>query len=144
MVQLLAWDDTTKLIDAFIVFRPNGGTDIRNDLGYGFELDCGYQTEICRYVWEKYAKRLVEEKLQKRVKQRIVSLVWLAVQDVAVKNKNPSYREYACIALAGMASVNRSTWSRVYSEHWMKLKEMIEELDFVSLAKIEYLSPKKI
>lgn len=105
---------------------------------YGFELDFGYQTEICRYVWEKYAKRLVEEKLQKRVKQRIVSLVWLAVQDVAVKNKNPSYREYAGIALAGMASVNRSTWSRVYSEHWMKLKEMVEELDFVSLAKIEY------
>jgi hypothetical protein len=33
IVQLLAWDDTTKLTDAFIVFRPNGGTDIRNDLG---------------------------------------------------------------------------------------------------------------
>jgi len=30
---LLAWDDTKKLTDAFIVFRPNGGTDIRNDLG---------------------------------------------------------------------------------------------------------------
>ncbi|RHI05730.1 antitermination protein [Enterobacter cloacae] len=104
---------------------------------YGFELDFGYQTEICRYVWEKYAKRLVGEKLQKRVKQRIVSLVWLAVQDVAVKNKNPSYCEYAGIALATMASVNRSTWSRVYSEHWRKLKEMVEELDFVSLTKIE-------
>lgn len=33
IVQLLAWEDTTKLTDAFIVFRPNGGTDIRNDLG---------------------------------------------------------------------------------------------------------------
>lgn len=86
----------------------------------------------------KYAKRLLGEKLQKRVKQRIVSLVWLAVQDVAVKDKNPSYREYAGIALTGIASVDRSTWSRMYSEHWMKLKEMVEELDFVSLAKIEY------
>lgn len=33
IVQLLAWDDTKKLTDSFIVFRPNGGTDIRNDLG---------------------------------------------------------------------------------------------------------------
>ena len=33
VVQLLAFDDTKKSSDAFIVFRPNGGTDIRNDLG---------------------------------------------------------------------------------------------------------------
>ncbi|WP_449557289.1 phage tail termination protein [Huaxiibacter chinensis] len=33
IVQLLAWDDTKKSTDAFIVFRPNGGTYIRNDLG---------------------------------------------------------------------------------------------------------------
>jgi hypothetical protein len=32
---------------------------------YGFELDFGHQTEICRYVWEKYTKRLVGEKLQR-------------------------------------------------------------------------------
>lgn len=40
--------------------------------------------------------------------QRIVALVGLAVQDVAV-NKKPSYCEYARIALANMASVNRFT-----------------------------------
>jgi hypothetical protein len=108
---------------------------------YGFELDFVHQTEICRYVWEKYTKRLIGEKIQRRVKQRIVTLVWLAVQDVALKNSNPSYCEYAGIALAGMASVNRSTWSRVYSEHWRKLKEMVAELDVAALNNIEqYIS----
>lgn len=108
---------------------------------YGFELGFGHQTEICRYVWEKYTKRIAGEKIQRRVKQRIVTLVWLAVQDVAVKNKNPSYCEYAGNALAGMASVNRSTWSRVYSEHWRKLKEMVVELDVAALKNIEqYIS----
>lgn len=33
IVQLLAWEDTKKLTDAFVVFRPNGGTNILNDLG---------------------------------------------------------------------------------------------------------------
>ena len=32
-VQTLIWTDTGKLTDAFMVFRPNGGTPIRNDLG---------------------------------------------------------------------------------------------------------------
>jgi hypothetical protein len=31
--QLLAWDDSGKLTDAFMVFRPNGGSAIRNQLG---------------------------------------------------------------------------------------------------------------
>lgn len=33
IVQLLMFDDTKKLTDSFMVFRPNGGSNIRNDLG---------------------------------------------------------------------------------------------------------------
>lgn len=33
IVQLLMFDDTKKLTDQFMVFRPNGGSNIRNDLG---------------------------------------------------------------------------------------------------------------
>ncbi|AIX48832.1 hypothetical protein PSNIH1_00435 [Pantoea sp. PSNIH1] len=33
VTQLLVWKDTGKLTDKFIVFRPNGGSAIRNDLG---------------------------------------------------------------------------------------------------------------
>lgn len=33
ITQLLAWTDTGKLTDKFLVFRPSGGSAIRNDLG---------------------------------------------------------------------------------------------------------------
>lgn len=33
IVQTLFFEDTNKATDAFIVFRPNGGTSIRRDLG---------------------------------------------------------------------------------------------------------------
>jgi len=33
LTQLLVWNDTGKLTDKFIVFRPNGGSAVRNDLG---------------------------------------------------------------------------------------------------------------
>ncbi|MDU2728661.1 hypothetical protein [Pantoea sp.] len=33
ITQLLMWSDTGKLTDAFMVFRPNGGTAVRNGLG---------------------------------------------------------------------------------------------------------------
>ncbi|WP_210453130.1 phage tail termination protein [Pantoea ananatis] len=31
--QLLIWDDSGKLSDRFMVFRPNGGSAVRNQLG---------------------------------------------------------------------------------------------------------------
>lgn len=31
--QLLMWNDTGNLSDKFLVFRPNGGSSIRNELG---------------------------------------------------------------------------------------------------------------
>lgn len=33
ITQLLMWNDTGKLTDKFMVFRPNGGSAIRNNLG---------------------------------------------------------------------------------------------------------------
>lgn len=32
-IQTLIWTDSGKLTDAFLVFRPNNGTSIQNDLG---------------------------------------------------------------------------------------------------------------
>lgn len=48
---------------------------------------------------------------QKRVQQRLIQLVWLAVQDLATKNQNDSYKEYAGATLAALMNVERSTWS---------------------------------
>jgi len=33
IIQQLVWSDSGNLSDAFIVFRPNGGSAVRNDLG---------------------------------------------------------------------------------------------------------------
>ncbi|QXX98786.1 hypothetical protein IM817_11690 [Serratia marcescens] len=35
-IQTLMWNDTGELSDAFIVFRPGGGSDIQNDRGGDF------------------------------------------------------------------------------------------------------------
>ncbi|MFP2504640.1 hypothetical protein [Buttiauxella gaviniae] len=38
VVQTLIWTDTAKLNDSFMVFRPNGGTAIRNELGSDYYI----------------------------------------------------------------------------------------------------------
>lgn len=38
IVQLLMFDDTKKLTDQFMVFRPNGGSSIRNDIGAEYHV----------------------------------------------------------------------------------------------------------
>ncbi|HFT0375652.1 TPA: bacteriophage antitermination protein Q [Enterobacter mori] len=96
---------------------------------YGFNLDYKFQVEICKMVWDGFLKLNPGLKFQKRVEKNIMRLVWLAVQDVAASNRNESYREYAGSVLANFLSVNRSTWGRVYSNHWLKLKEIIILLD---------------
>ena len=82
---------------------------------YGFDLHFEYQTQICSYIWETFEKGLVSKKLQKRVKQRLLQLVWLAVQDVAARNSNDTYKEYAAITLANLLSVHRDTWYQTYA-----------------------------
>ncbi|RDA68354.1 hypothetical protein DVH07_06545 [Hafnia paralvei] len=38
VVQTLVWTGSEKLTDSFIVFRPNGGSAIRNDLGSNYYI----------------------------------------------------------------------------------------------------------
>jgi hypothetical protein len=96
---------------------------------YGGDLDFNFQTAICQHVWEVYEKAHTGVKVQKRVRMRIISLVWLAVQDVAAKNKNDVYREYAATALASLLSVHRDTWYQTYATPWQELKAIVAELD---------------
>lgn len=102
---------------------------------YGFDLKFEHQKNICEAVWLAYQKNLPTGLLAK-TKKRLVSLIWLAVQDVAAKNKNESYKEYAGAALAALMSISRSTWSEVYSPHWKGLKLAVSELDNVSLIQV--------
>ncbi|NYA45752.1 antitermination protein [Serratia fonticola] len=100
---------------------------------YGGDLDFKFQEAICQHVWEAFEKAHSGVKMQKRVKLRIISLVWLAVQDVAAKNKNDAYREYAATTLANLLSVHRDTWYQTYSAPWQELKAIVADLDEGSL-----------
>lgn len=102
---------------------------------YGFDLRFDHQKNICEAVWLAYQKNLPAGLLAK-TKKRLISLVWLAVQDVAAKNKNESYREYAGAALATLMTISRSTWCEVYSPHWKGLKLAVLELDNDSLTQV--------
>lgn len=108
---------------------------------YGFDLKFDHQKNICEAVWLAYQKNLPAGLLDK-TKKRLISLVWLAVQDVASKNKNESYKEYAGSALATLMTVSRSTWCEVYSQHWRGLKLVASELDCDSL--IQVLRSKEV
>ncbi|ADW76558.1 antitermination Q family protein (plasmid) [Rahnella aceris] len=102
---------------------------------YGFDLKFEHQKNICEAIWMEYQKNLPPGLLTK-TKKRLISLVWLAVQDVAAKNKNESYKEYAGSALATLMTVSRSTWCEVYSHHWQGLKLAVSELDNDSLIRV--------
>lgn len=100
---------------------------------YGYDLSYDYQIEICKYIWVRFEKEFNGVKLQNRVKRHMVSLVWLAVQDLAAKNRNESYKEYAATVLAAFLSVHRDTWYQTYSKGWQRLKEIVSELDYEAL-----------
>ncbi len=99
---------------------------------YGFDLKFEHQVQFCKYVWEEYECQLTV-KLQEKVKKRLISLVWLAAQDVAAKNKNESYKEYAGAALANLVGVTRQSWFKTYALHWRNLKNCYELLDETAL-----------
>lgn len=103
---------------------------------YGFDLNFKYQTLMCEHVWNEFHHCQVKKKLQSRVVKKLVSLVWLAAQEVAAERNNDSYQEYAGAALAGMMSVDRSTWMRVYAGHWTKFRAAFVDLDRCALQTI--------
>ncbi|MGK0705330.1 bacteriophage antitermination protein Q [Yokenella regensburgei] len=102
---------------------------------YGFDLTFRYQTLICESIWNDHQQQLPEGLLRK-TKKRIVSLVWLAVQEVAAQRLNDTYKEYAGAQLAMHLGVSRSTWCEVYAPHWRQLKQAAEELDLCALHEV--------
>lgn len=118
------------------VFALNASQQAWLKYCYGFDLHFGYQTEICRYIWNNYESGLDGAKLQKRVKRRLILLVWLAAQEVAARNNNDTYKEYAATALANFLSINRDTWYQTYAEPWRVFKLLASELDRSGLCDI--------
>lgn len=99
---------------------------------YGFDLTFKYQTQICEAVWNSYSPGLPRGLLRKTQK-RLISLVWLAVQEVAAQYLNETYKAYSGALLASRLGVSRSTWCEVYAQPWQRLKGVVEALDKLAL-----------
>lgn len=95
---------------------------------YGHDLRFKYQIQMCEYIWLQHQQYLPEG-LLKKTRKRLVSLVWLAGQEVAMSLGNDTCHDYSGAALARMLEVNRSTWLRVYAHHWASLKDGFCRLD---------------
>ncbi|XGI81172.1 bacteriophage antitermination protein Q [Enterobacter hormaechei] len=102
---------------------------------YGFDLNFKYQTLICEAIWNGHQHTLPLG-LLKKTKKRIISLVWLAVQEVAAQQMNDTYKQYAGALLATRLGVSRSTWCEVYAPHWKMLKGAVASLDVDSLGNV--------
>jgi Phage antitermination protein Q. len=100
---------------------------------YGFDLTFRYQTLICQAVWTAHQQHLPEG-LLKKTQKRLISLVWLAAQDVAASNSNDTYKEYAGAALGRLIGATQQGWSKTYGPHWALLKAAFRELDYSALA----------
>lgn len=99
---------------------------------YGFDLTFRYQTLICEAVWNAHQQYLPTGLLRKTQK-RLVSLVWLAAQEVAAMRSNHTYKKYAGAALGQLVGTTRQGWSKTYAAHWEGLKRAFTELDEIAL-----------
>lgn len=99
---------------------------------YGYDLTFSLQRDICEIIWQQQQKHLPAGLLDK-TRRRLVSLVWLAAQEVAAQRGNETYKCYAGAALARLMSIGRSTWLRVYAPHWQRMKLSASALDEAAL-----------
>lgn len=102
---------------------------------YGYDLTFGHQVAICEFIWA-VLKKTLPIGLRKKTLQRLVPLVWVAVQEVACMRSNDTYREYAGALLASRLGVSRSTWCETYQMHWIALKENVESMDVIALTSV--------
>ncbi|TKI02154.1 bacteriophage antitermination protein Q [Martelella alba] len=95
---------------------------------YGGDLEYTYQIQICQYIWSEYRKETAGQKITEKVRSRLASLVWLAVQ-TSVWHFTARGRAYGTAELAMLVGVSKSTWSETYSRHWAGLMGICRKLD---------------
>ncbi|MEI9741054.1 bacteriophage antitermination protein Q [Enterobacter ludwigii] len=106
---------------------------------YGYDLTYKLQIDICSHIWSEYLTSAGNPKLQKRVREKMVVLTWLAAQDAAARNENGTFKESAGATLAHTVDVAKSSWSDTYATPWEKLKEIARDLDASALMKVRQI-----
>ncbi|ECA8972950.1 hypothetical protein ETB55_21945 [Salmonella enterica subsp. enterica serovar Omuna] len=96
---------------------------------YGDELAWPEQVRLCQFVWTTFLQDVERDgvSLHDDVRARVKTLVWLSVQyEKALIHQ----REFlSASALAQLLHVDRSTFSRIYNQHWYRLEGICAALD---------------
>lgn len=106
---------------------------------YSFDLNYEYQVEICRFIWSEYQSQLGKNPITAKVRRRVESLVWLAVQQTAGIGHLLHREEYSYSELAGLVGVQRNNWTMHYAPHWESLLRLVESLDSDSLNCVAFI-----
>ncbi|HHG9944614.1 TPA: bacteriophage antitermination protein Q [Yersinia enterocolitica] len=100
---------------------------------YSFDLTYEYQVEICRYIWNEYQPKFAEKSVTAKVRRRVESLVWLAIQQTAGVGNLLHGKSYSYSELAALVGVQPNNWTMHYAPHWESLLRLVEVLDVDSL-----------
>lgn len=95
------------------------------------------QLNVVPHLWEIFLSRQSDRRISGKVKQRLQSLAWLAVQVVAGEIKGDD-REYSYAELGGMVGVTKQNWNNNYLEHWEQLISIVRKMDTTSLYKVDW------
>lgn len=94
------------------------------------------QLNVVPHIWEMFLSRQSDRRISGKVKQRLQSLAWLAVQVVASEIKGDD-REYNYAELGGMVGVTDDNWRMRYEQFWRELLDICHEIDATALYKLE-------
>jgi len=105
---------------------------------YSNEHNFHHQQIICHHAWNLFEN--IEPKLSKKVKGRMVGLLWLAIQVTAGKASNV----YTASLLSKLLGVKPDNWSKHYAIRWRNLLFLIKGIDKHALTKILELIDKNL
>ncbi|ECT8547643.1 antitermination protein [Salmonella enterica subsp. diarizonae serovar 48:i:z] len=94
------------------------------------------QLNVVPHIWEMFIVSQSGKRISGKVKQRLQSLAWLAVQVVAGEIKGYG-EEYSYAELGSMVSVTKQNWNNNYSEQWKLLISIVHEIDTTALYKLD-------
>lgn len=96
---------------------------------YGDDLAWPEQVRLCQFVWHDFLHDIERDGVSLRddVKTRVRTLVWLSIQSLKASIHD---RDFLPVSdLAQLLHIDKSTFSRVYNQHWQRLRGICLALD---------------
>lgn len=96
---------------------------------YGDSLAWPEQVRLCQFVWFEFLHDIERDglSLHDDVKPRVRTLVWLSIQSLKASIHARDFLPAS--DLARLLHIDKSTFSRVYNQHWQRLRGICLALD---------------